>query len=186
MENSGLTTSTLASSQLRALVHRRSVSDSIALMRDPYFINMGNVGDDFSLEENLESYNSGDQNHHFNFSIGIYPSENNYDVRCLDPKRVKRLLANRASAQRSRLRRLEYIDKLKKEIDIEEARLSALSPQISHYETQYKLLKMKNYEMKEKVEALENAKAAKEAEFQALMEERVALALSYQMQQKGK
>lgn len=90
MENSGLTTSTLASSQLRALVHRRSVSDSIALMRDPYFINMGNVGDDFSLEENLESYNSGDQNHHFNFSIGIYPSENNYDVRCLDPKRVKR------------------------------------------------------------------------------------------------
>ncbi|KAL9428732.1 hypothetical protein AB3S75_030674 [Citrus x aurantiifolia] len=188
---------------------RRSASDSLALMSSTNVIKIG-VGDNFSFEGDVETCKGDDDNNnnHLNYSSDKKPSSANNEVRALTPidssskidpqksvasndhgkgpKRMKRLLANRVSAQRSRLRKLAYMEKLKKEIDNEEARLSVLLPLVSHYETECKLLGKMNREMKEMMEALENETAAKEAEFQALMEEKEALGLAYRLLGEGK
>ncbi|KAH9736684.1 Basic leucine zipper 34 [Citrus sinensis] len=188
---------------------RRSASDSLALMSSTNVIKIG-VGDNFSFEGDVETRKGDDDNNnnHLNYSSDKKPSSANNEVRALTPidssskidpqksvasndhgkgpKRMKRLLANRVSAQRSRLRNLAYMEKLKKEIDNEEARLSVLLPLVSYYETECKLLGKMNREMKEMMEALENETAAKEAEFQALMEEKEALGLAYRLLGEGK
>ncbi|GAY32074.1 Basic leucine zipper 34 [Citrus sinensis] len=189
---------------------RRSASDSLALMSSTNVIKIG-VGDNFSFEGDVETRKGDDDNNnnnHLNYSSDKKPSSANNEVRALTPidssskiepqksvasndhgkgpKRMKRLLANRVSAQRSRLRKLAYMEKLKKEIDNEEARLSVLLPLVSHYETECKVLGKMNREMKEMMEALENETAAKEAEFQALMEEKEALGLAYRLLGEGK
>ncbi|KAF2288498.1 hypothetical protein GH714_007929 [Hevea brasiliensis] len=78
-----------------------------------------------------------------------------------------RMLGDRVPARNS----LPYLEKLRRDIETEEAKLSMLSPQVSYYELQCAILEKENNEMKEKVEVLENEKARKEDEFQALKEE---------------
>ncbi|GMY25570.1 basic leucine zipper 34-like [Fagus crenata] len=95
----------------------------------------------------------------------------------INPKKMKRMIANRESAQRSRLRKLEYIEKLKRDIENEQARISLMSPQVKSYELRRMVLQNENNKMKERMETLEMEQAYKEVEFQLLKQELDELSL---------
>ncbi|KDP22852.1 hypothetical protein JCGZ_00439 [Jatropha curcas] len=75
---------------------------------------------------------------------------------------------------------LHYTEKLTRDIHTEKEKLSFLCPQICYYELQCAMVQKENHEMKLIVEALQNERAQKEAEFQALKEELEKLKLLQQ------
>ncbi|CAK7343818.1 unnamed protein product [Dovyalis caffra] len=81
------------------------------------------------------------------------------------------VLANRMSAQRSRLRKLAYLEKLKMNVKLGEARVSWLIPLVSLYRQHRLALKDANFRIKETIKVLEKIKEDKRAEFQYLREE---------------
>lgn len=62
----------------------------------------------------------------------------------VDPKRVKRILANRQSAQRSRVRKLQYISELERSVTSLQTEVSALSPRVAFLDHQRSLLTLGN------------------------------------------
>ncbi|KAG6744286.1 hypothetical protein POTOM_053003 [Populus tomentosa] len=93
----------------------------------------------------------------------------------LKSKRIKRIMANRLSAQRSRLRKLVYVEKLERDVKAEEVKVYWLSLQESLYQQSQMALKTENTHIKEIMEGLEREKAMKEVEFQYLKKELQAL-----------
>ncbi|KAJ8647616.1 hypothetical protein MRB53_000639 [Persea americana] len=86
----------------------------------------------------------------------------------MDPRRVKRILANRLSAQRSRLKKTQYIRELERSVSELEAEIQLLSPQVAYYENQRRSLNAENSVMKQRIAALMHEKVFKDAEFDAL------------------
>ncbi|CAL9181506.1 unnamed protein product [Musa hybrid cultivar] len=94
-------------------------------------------------------------------------SEQNFD-----PKRVKsRILANRQSAQRSRVRKLQYISELERSVTSLETEVSALSPRVAFLDQQRSLLTMGNSHLKQRIAALAQDKIFKDAHQEALKKE---------------
>eukprot|EP00240_Pyramimonas_obovata_P000594 CAMPEP_0118933040 /NCGR_PEP_ID=MMETSP1169-20130426/11074_1 /TAXON_ID=36882 /ORGANISM="Pyramimonas obovata, Strain CCMP722" /LENGTH=549 /DNA_ID=CAMNT_0006875759 /DNA_START=523 /DNA_END=2172 /DNA_ORIENTATION=+ len=97
----------------------------------------------------------------------------------LDPKRAKRILANRQSAQRSRMRKLQYISELEKNV-------SRLHKQVDEYGPKIKEKQEHNAALKQNVEALQQrlaalrAKQDEDAQTKALKEELAQLKQSAQ------
>ncbi|KAL5740337.1 hypothetical protein ACOSP7_029223 [Xanthoceras sorbifolium] len=177
MEN---TSTSMASQQRRArpVVHRRSSSDSQMLSMD--------VGDNFSLlDHDLESQVGDHANNPSSLVEANLFAESSINVDQApkrstnpvpeDPKKMKRLIANRESAHRSRMRKQEYTMKLEKSIDLEQAKLSLLNPQVAYYENHYKRLIMENDAMKKRMAALVIKKAIQDAEFEELTKQKEAL-----------
>ncbi|KAK6231179.1 hypothetical protein QUC31_011515 [Theobroma cacao] len=158
-----LTSSLQATEPRRAIsLHKRSASDSLVILRKPYLVGQSSS----SLVTETQKWGRS-----------FEPT--------MDPKKMKRLLANRVSAQKSRLRRMEYIEKLNKDIETEQAKIAELAPQVSYYKHRRAMLQKENDEIKQKIEFLEKEEARKEAEYQALKDERDMLALTYFLQQEG-
>ncbi|XP_030924921.1 basic leucine zipper 34-like [Quercus lobata] len=97
----------------------------------------------------------------------------------MNPKKMRRLLANRESAQRSRLRKIEYIEALEREIENEKAKISFLAPQVTYYEIQHMIMSEENQKIREMLELLEIEKAYKDAEYVALKKEMESLKKSF-------
>ncbi|CAN6570289.1 unnamed protein product [Malus baccata var. baccata] len=74
--------------------------------------------------------------------------------RKIDPKRVKRILANRQSAQRSRVRKLQYVSELERSVNSLQAEVSVLSPRVSFLDHQRLLLNVDNSALKQRIAAL--------------------------------
>lgn len=109
-------------------------------------------------------------------SIPIDPS--------LDPKRAKRILANRQSAQRSRVRKLQYIAELERSVNALQAEVSALSPQVTYLDHQRVVLNVDNGALKQRIAALAQEKLFKDAHYDALKNEAQRLRQLYQQQQR--
>ncbi|KAL3700433.1 hypothetical protein R1sor_018455 [Riccia sorocarpa] len=101
----------------------------------------------------------------------------------LDPKRAKRILANRQSAQRSRVRKLQYISELERSVNALQTEVSTLSPQVAFLDHQRVVLNVDNNALKQKIAALSQDKRFKEAHNDALKKEVQRLRQLYQQQQ---
>ncbi|WOK91519.1 basic leucine zipper 61-like [Canna indica] len=102
----------------------------------------------------------------------------------VDPKRVKRILANRQSAQRSRVRKLQYISELERSVTSLQARteVSALSPRVAFLDHQRSILTMGNSHLKQRIAALAQDKIFKDAHQEALKKEIERLIQVYHQQ----
>ncbi|XP_009766098.1 basic leucine zipper 34-like [Nicotiana tabacum] len=95
-------------------------------------------------------------------------SDNNPIV---DPKRIKRILANRQSAQRSRVRKLQYISELERSVTSLQTEVSALSPRVAFLDHQRLLLNVDNSALRQRIAALAQDKIFKDAHQEALKKE---------------
>ncbi|CAH2058377.1 unnamed protein product [Thlaspi arvense] len=102
--------------------------------------------------------------------------------RILDPKRVKRILANRQSAQRSRVRKLQYISELERSVTSLQAEVSVLSPRVAFLDHQRLLLNVDNSALKQRIAALAQDKIFKDAHQEGLKREIERLRQVYQQQ----
>ncbi|GAU29658.1 hypothetical protein TSUD_53100 [Trifolium subterraneum] len=80
----------------------------------------------------------------------------------VDPKRVKRILANRQSAQRSRVRKLQYISELERSVTSLQTEVSALSPRVAFLDHQRLILNVDNSALKQRIAALAQDKLFKD------------------------
>lgn len=99
------------------------------------------------------------------------PISNSSDSANIDPKRVKRILANRQSAQRSRVRKLHYISELERSVTTLQTEVSALSPRVAFLDHQRVILTVNNSAMKQRIAALAQDKIFKDAHQEALKKE---------------
>lgn len=102
--------------------------------------------------------------------------------RIVDPKRVKRILANRQSAQRSRVRKLQYISELERSVNSLQAEVSVLSPRVAFLDHQRLLLNVDNSALKQRIAALAQDKIFKDAHQEALKREIERLRQVYHQQ----
>ncbi|KAE8702291.1 Basic leucine zipper 61 [Hibiscus syriacus] len=109
------------------------------------------------------------------------PSSNGDSI--VDPKRVKRILANRQSAQRSRVRKLQYISQLERSVTTLQTEVSALSPSVAFLDHQRLILSVDNSALKQRIAALAQDKIFKDAHQEALKKEIERLRQVYQQQQ---
>ncbi|KAH7533166.1 hypothetical protein FEM48_Zijuj04G0101500 [Ziziphus jujuba var. spinosa] len=107
---------------------------------------------------------------------------NSYNDRIIDPKRVKRILANRQSAQRSRVRKLQYISELERSVTSLQAEVSVLSPRVAFLDHQRLLLNVDNSALKQRIAALAQDKIFKDAHQEALKREIERLRQVYHQQ----
>ncbi|KAM3301902.1 basic leucine zipper 34 [Capsicum chacoense] len=89
----------------------------------------------------------------------------------VDPKRIKRILANRQSAQRSRVRKLQYISELERSVTTLQAEVSVLSPRVAFLDHQRLVLNVDNSVLKQRIAALAQDKIFKDAHQEALKRE---------------
>ncbi|KAK8939194.1 Transcription factor VIP1 [Platanthera zijinensis] len=80
----------------------------------------------------------------------------------MDTKRVKRILANRQSAQRSRVRKLQYISELERSVTALQTEVSALSPRVAFFDHQRSVLSVGNSHLKQRIAALAQDKIFKD------------------------
>ncbi|XP_042410493.1 basic leucine zipper 61-like [Zingiber officinale] len=104
------------------------------------------------------------------------------DATISDPKRVKRILANRQSAQRSRVRKLQYISELEHSVTTLQTEVSALSPRVAFLDQQRSLLTLGNSHLKQRIAVLAQDKIFKDAHQEALKKEIERLRQVYQQQ----
>ncbi|GAB4849423.1 hypothetical protein Ancab_004218 [Ancistrocladus abbreviatus] len=100
----------------------------------------------------------------------------------IDPKRVKRILANRQSAQRSRVRKLQYISELERSVTTLQTEVSALSPRVAFLDHQRLILNVDNSALKQRIAALAQDKIFKDAHQEALKKEIERLRRIYHQQ----
>ncbi|TKY49145.1 Basic leucine zipper 61 [Spatholobus suberectus] len=105
-----------------------------------------------------------------------------YAETVVDPKRVKRILANRQSAQRSRVRKLQYISELERSVTTLQTEVSALSPRVAFLDHQRLILNVDNSALKQRIAALAQDKIFKDAHQEALKKEIERLRQIYHQQ----
>ncbi|GAV64036.1 bZIP_2 domain-containing protein [Cephalotus follicularis] len=110
-----------------------------------------------------------------------FPANSNGDS-IIDPKRVKRILANRQSAQRSRVRKLQYISELERSVTTLQTEVSALSPRVAFLDHQRLILNVDNSALKQQIAALAQDKIFKDAHQEALKKEIERLRQVYHQQ----
>ncbi|GAQ84973.1 protein with bZIP transcription factor domain [Klebsormidium nitens] len=97
--------------------------------------------------------------------------ESELELLQMDPRKAKRVLANRQSAQKSRIRKLHYISDLEKRVTLLEADLKALQPKVVYLDQQRTKLNGANSELKQKIAALQQETGFKDALNDALQKE---------------
>lgn len=114
------------------------------------------------------------------------PSTNVSSDAIVDPKRIKRILANRQSAQRSRVRKLQYISELERSVTTLQTEVSALSPRVAFLDHQRLILTVDNSALKQRIAALAQDKIFKDAHQEALRKEIERLRQIYHEQNMNK
>ncbi|GJM99277.1 hypothetical protein PR202_ga16365 [Eleusine coracana subsp. coracana] len=88
-----------------------------------------------------------------------------------DPKRVKRILANRVSAAKSKERKVRYMGELERRVRVLQMETSALSAKMEREQRESDALKTQNNEMRIRVQALEQQAQLKNALNEAMSAE---------------
>lgn len=118
----------------------------------------------------------------FNFDFGhgefndielkkIMADERLAEIAMSDPKRAKRILANRQSAARSKERKLRYISELEHKVQTLQTEATTLSAQVTMLEKEYAELTSQNNELKFRVQAMEQQAQLRDALHEALTAE---------------
>ncbi|XP_071717311.1 basic leucine zipper 34-like [Rutidosis leptorrhynchoides] len=128
------------------------------------------------IEEEESSWKSETQ-----FNPNATVMDNSSD-KIFDPKRIKRILANRQSAQRSRVRKLQYISELERSVNSLQAEVSVLSPRVAYLDHQRLVLNVDNSVLKQRIAALAQDKIFKDAHQEALKGEIERLKQMYYQQ----
>lgn len=162
-------------------VHRRSASDPAAFLEAVPMdhILSGGGDDEFDDEQLMSMFSNVDggcdrpgfmdtgEAEEGTASAGAIAAADGFG----DPKRVKRILANRQSAQRSRVRKLQYISELERSVTGLQMEVSALSPRVAFLDHQRSLLTVGNSHLRQRIAALAQDKIFKDAHQEALKEE---------------
>ncbi|CAK9148419.1 unnamed protein product [Ilex paraguariensis] len=106
--------------------------------------------------------------------------------RVIDPKRIRRILANRQSAQRSRVKKLQYISELERSVTSLQAEVAVLSPRVAFLDHQRLVLNVDNSVLKQRIAALAQDKIFKDAHQEALKKEIERLRQVYYQQNLNK
>ncbi|CAA0827210.1 Basic-leucine zipper (bZIP) transcription factor family protein [Striga hermonthica] len=85
----------------------------------------------------------------------IMADERLVEIAVSDPKRVKRILANRQSAARSKERKVRYISELEHKVQTLQTEATTLSAQVTILQKEYAELTNQNNELKFRVQAME-------------------------------
>ncbi|XVF60912.1 hypothetical protein PTKIN_Ptkin08bG0086100 [Pterospermum kingtungense] len=165
-------------SSARRGTHRHSISDSIAFLEDSKTAN--NEFENFDDEQFMSMFTddmpdavapctpSDDEDQkqqHIRNESEVVESQckkESQSDRIIDPKRVKRILGNRQSAQRSRVRKLQYISELERSVTSLQAEVSVLSPRVAFLDHQRLLLNVDNSALKQRIAALAQDKIFKD------------------------
>ncbi|MBA0824278.1 hypothetical protein Goarm_020955 [Gossypium armourianum] len=162
-ENEDLTLPLESIQPRRVSLHKRSASDSLAFVKEPNWL----------------APSSSAQGRLLDGAAGSSSASH------MDPKKLKRLIANRASAQKSRLRRVEYVDKLEKKAEFLEATVSLVSPRVTSERKKRMMLLKENAELKQRIEFYDKLLEKQDAEYKALKEERDLLSFTNLLIQEG-
>ncbi|CAI8617471.1 unnamed protein product [Vicia faba] len=195
-------------SSSRRGAHRRSASDSVTFIEASMteHCRRRDGGNEFE-SINDEKEDEEDEKHHQEKQLKHESDEDEFDEckqeiarvvndddddangnttyssqKITDPKRVKRILANRQSAQRSRVRKLQYISELERSVTSLQAEVSVLSPRVAFLDHQRLLLNVDNSALKQRIAALAQDKIFKDAHQEALKREIERLRQVYHQQ----
>ncbi|KAE8719480.1 putative transcription factor PosF21 [Hibiscus syriacus] len=165
--------------------HYRSVSmdsymGSLQFDEDtPKIPPLGNHGNHHSPGSSADANSSK-----FNLEIGTGSSEFNEseikkimeneklaEIASVDPKRVKRILANRQSAARSKQRKMQYIAELEQKVQTLQTEATTLSAQLTMLQRDSAGLSSQNNELKFRLQAMEQQAQLKDALNDALTAE---------------
>ncbi|KAK4484486.1 hypothetical protein RD792_007069 [Penstemon davidsonii] len=102
---------------------------------------------------------------------GLFATSDYSSERINDPKKIKRILANRQSAQRSRVRKLQYMSELERTVSSLQAEVSVLSPRVAFLDHQRLVLNVDNSVLQQRIAALAQDKLFKDAHQEALKRE---------------
>lgn len=101
----------------------------------------------------------------------IMANEKLAEIALLDPKRAKRILANRQSAARSKERKMKYISELERKVQTLQTEATTLSAQLTVMQRDSMGLTNENNELKLRLQATEQQAQLREALNEALREE---------------
>ncbi|XP_019416467.1 PREDICTED: transcription factor VIP1-like [Lupinus angustifolius] len=101
----------------------------------------------------------------------IMESDKHVEIASTDPKREKRLLANRQSAARSRERKTKYISDLENKVKTFEIETTTLSAKLTNLQKDHSELKRENSKYKLRLQAIEKLTQLKDALNQTLNDE---------------
>ncbi|PPS04615.1 hypothetical protein GOBAR_AA16051 [Gossypium barbadense] len=184
------------SSEKREGVKRRAAGDIAPTVRHYRSVSMDSYMGSLQFDEDTPkippSGNHG--NHHspgssgdansskFNFELGssefneselkkIMENEKLAEMASVDPKRVKRILANRQSAARSKQRKMQYIAELEQKVQTLQTEATTLSAQLTMLQRDSAGLTSQNNELKFRLQAMEQQAQLKDALNEALAAE---------------
>ncbi|KAL4569741.1 hypothetical protein LXL04_025383 [Taraxacum kok-saghyz] len=98
----------------------------------------------------------------------IMTNENLAEIALTDPKRVKRILANRQSAARSKERKMRYITELENKVQTLQSETTMLSAQLTLFQRDTASLTSQNNELKFRLQAMEQQAQLRDALNEAL------------------
>ncbi|KAL7608302.1 bZIP transcription factor 29 [Lactuca sativa] len=101
----------------------------------------------------------------------IMTNENLAEIALTDPKRVKRILANRQSAARSKERKTRYITELENKVQTLQTETTTLSAQLTLFQRDSASLTSQNNELKFRLQAMEQQAHLRDALNEALTAE---------------
>ncbi|MBA0594718.1 hypothetical protein Gorai_011612, partial [Gossypium raimondii] len=81
---------------------------------------------------------------------GHHPEQN------MDPKKLKRVISNRLSAQRSRIRKIQRLCDMEKKVQSLETLVAVLSSKVQREKDKHFLLRIEQRELRERIEAFAN------------------------------
>eukprot|EP00246_Nothoceros_aenigmaticus_P002138 TRINITY_DN12935_c0_g1_i1.p1 TRINITY_DN12935_c0_g1~~TRINITY_DN12935_c0_g1_i1.p1 ORF type:complete len:478 (-),score=67.78 TRINITY_DN12935_c0_g1_i1:713-2146(-) len=93
------------------------------------------------------------------------------DIALIDPKRAKRILANRQSAARSKERKMRYISELERKVQTLQTEATTLSAQLTMLQRDTTSLTTENSELKLRLQAMESQAQLRDALNDALRDE---------------
>ncbi|XP_042429625.1 basic leucine zipper 6-like isoform X2 [Zingiber officinale] len=151
-------------SAAKRAAHRRSASDSVAFVEMAPADGDDDDDDDQLIMSMFADEAAGSPAETAPGAAGDKSTEQKSAAaeQIVDPKRVKRILANRQSAQRSRVRKLQYISELERSVTSLETEVSALSPRVAFLDQQRSLLTLGNSHLKQRIAALAQDKIFKD------------------------
>ncbi|KAG7037008.1 Basic leucine zipper 34, partial [Cucurbita argyrosperma subsp. argyrosperma] len=84
----------------------------------------------------------------------------------MDPRKLKRIMSNRVSAQKSRLKKVQYVADMERKLKALEAHIAILSPQVELYKNQQQVLQMEQKTLNQKILCCSRNKLMRDAEIE--------------------
>lgn len=163
--------------------HSRSVSMDSAMSKMPSFgedIKQGPSPQGQNARHSHSNSMDGSMNFNLDFGNGefsgaeikkIMANEKLAEIAMADPKRAKRILANRQSAARSKERKMRYISELERKVQTLQTEATTLSAQLTLLQRDSVGLTSQNNELKFRLQAMEQQAQLRDALNDALGEE---------------